>query len=74
MASPVSPLDHVLARGSPRTPKSPYEDEEEKEEEERVIAEKGFYLHPSPRASQPPELLPLFPLHSPSNNSSSPPS
>ncbi|KAK7381564.1 hypothetical protein VNO80_00109 [Phaseolus coccineus] len=60
MASPVSPLE-MLARGSPRTP--------HEEEEERAIAEKGFYLHPSPlstpRASQPPELLPLFPLHSP---------
>ncbi|XP_010914032.1 VQ motif-containing protein 31 [Elaeis guineensis] len=35
-------------------------------EEERAIAEKGFYLHPSPRdggrGSDPPELLPLFPL------------
>ncbi|XP_061340104.1 VQ motif-containing protein 11 isoform X1 [Gastrolobium bilobum] len=65
MASPVSPLE-VLARGSPRTPISPHE-----EEEERAIAEKGFYLHPSPlstpRASQPPELLPLFPLHSPTH-------
>ncbi|MQL74824.1 hypothetical protein Taro_007204 [Colocasia esculenta] len=38
-------------------------------EEERAIAEKGFYLHPSPRGtprgSDPPELLPLFPLTSP---------
>ncbi|KAK7294065.1 hypothetical protein RJT34_16948 [Clitoria ternatea] len=57
--SPVSPLE-MLARGSPRTP--------HEEEEERAIAEKGFYLHPSPRASQPPELLPLFPLHSPTHN------
>lgn len=35
-------------------------------EEERAITEKGFYLHPSPRGgvrgSDPPELLPLFPL------------
>ncbi|KAG5000873.1 hypothetical protein JHK87_021945 [Glycine soja] len=59
MGSPVSPLEFV-ARGSPRTP--------HEEEEERAIAEKGFYLHPSPRASQPPELLPLFPLHSPTHN------
>ncbi|KAF3450910.1 hypothetical protein FNV43_RR06999 [Rhamnella rubrinervis] len=63
MVSPVSPLD-LLARGSPRTPVSPCP-----EMEERAIAEKGFYLHPSPlstpRASEPPELLPLFPLHSP---------
>jgi hypothetical protein len=68
MASPVSPLEFYMARGN--SPKSPYEDEED--EEEKVIAEKGFYLHPSPRASQqPPELLPLFPLHSPSSQSHS---
>ncbi|XP_027344857.1 VQ motif-containing protein 11 [Abrus precatorius] len=65
MASPVSPLE-FLARASPRTPKSP------DEEEERAIAEKGFYLHPSPRASQPPELLPLFPLHSPTHHNHPP--
>lgn len=35
-------------------------------DEDRAIAEKGFYLHPSPRGgSDPPELLPLFPLASP---------
>ncbi|KAJ7951923.1 VQ motif containing protein [Quillaja saponaria] len=61
MASPVSTLE-FLARRSPRTPRSP------REEEERAIAEKGFYLHPSPRISEPPELLPLFPLHSPRDN------
>lgn len=67
MASPVSPLDLLMARGSPRTPMSPVE------EEERAIAEKGFYLHPSPlttpRGSEP-ELLPLFPLHSPTSHHS----
>ncbi|CAN4088588.1 unnamed protein product [Withania somnifera] len=63
LASPISPLE-MLTRVSP-------------EEEERAIAEKGFYLHPSPlstpRGSQPPELLPLFPLQSPParNDSSS---
>ncbi|KAL0342128.1 UNVERIFIED_CONTAM: VQ motif-containing protein 19 [Sesamum calycinum] len=66
MVSPVSPLEYLAARGSPRTPRSPME------EEERAIAEKGFYLHPSPlstpRGSDPPELLPLFPLHSPRDN------
>lgn len=65
MVSPVSPLE-FLARGSPRTPVSPCP------EEERAIAEKGFYLHPSPlstpRGSDPPELLPLFPLHSPTDH------
>ncbi|KAK4755843.1 hypothetical protein SAY87_009600 [Trapa incisa] len=38
-------------------------------EEEKAIAEKGFYLHASPtttpRGSEPPELLPLFPVTSP---------
>ena len=41
-------------------------------EEERAIAEKGFYLHPSPMttprdgaAAEPPQLLPLFPVTSP---------
>ncbi|KAI3463426.1 hypothetical protein Pfo_020089 [Paulownia fortunei] len=66
MASPVSPLEYLAARGSPKTPRSPVE------EEERAIAEKGFYLHPSPlstpRGSDPPELLHLFPLHSPRDN------
>ncbi|RAL41371.1 hypothetical protein DM860_010165 [Cuscuta australis] len=61
--SPVSPLDIA---GTPRTPRSPME-----VEEERGIAEKGYYLHPSPLGgartgrSEPPELLTLFPLHSP---------
>ncbi|GMH14298.1 hypothetical protein Nepgr_016139 [Nepenthes gracilis] len=68
MVSPVSPLE-LLGRGmmiSPRMPRSPAE------EEERAIAEKGFYLHPvsplsTPRDSQP-QLLPLFPLHSPKDD------
>ncbi|CAL9112779.1 unnamed protein product, partial [Musa textilis] len=37
--------------------------------EDRAIAEKGFYLHPSPRTTtgdaEPPRLLPLFPVTSP---------
>lgn len=64
MGSPVSAFE-LAARGSPRTPT---------EEEEKAIAEKGFYLHPSPlstpRGSDPPELLPLFPLHSPTQHHS----
>ncbi|XP_009764812.1 VQ motif-containing protein 11-like [Nicotiana tabacum] len=60
MASPVSPLE-MLTRGSPKSPME--------ELQERAIAEKGFYLHPSllstPRGTEPPELLPLFPLQSP---------
>ncbi|XP_050383822.1 VQ motif-containing protein 11 [Argentina anserina] len=70
MMSPVSPFE-FLARGSPRTPVSPCELLNE-EEERAIIAEKGFYLHqPSPLSTprgsdhHPPELLPLFPLHSP---------
>lgn len=44
-------------------------------EEDRAIAEKGFYLHPSPRAATPgstaePQLLPLFPVTSPRVNGS----
>lgn len=65
VVSPVSTLE-FLARGSPRTPATPCTEEEE---EKRAIAEKGFYLHRSPlstpRGSDPPELLPLFPLCSP---------
>ncbi|KAJ9129096.1 hypothetical protein P3X46_034134 [Hevea brasiliensis] len=69
LVSPVSTLDFFCARASPR---SPYEEfcsrGGSSEEEERAIAEKGFYLHPSPlttpRGVEPPELLPLFPLRS----------
>ncbi|XP_064958808.1 VQ motif-containing protein 4-like [Musa acuminata AAA Group] len=43
--------------------------------EDRAIAEKGFYLHPSPRTTprdaQPPRLLPLFPVTSPKMSSAS---
>ncbi|MCL7024450.1 hypothetical protein MKW94_028321 [Papaver nudicaule] len=43
--------------------------------EERAIAEKGYYLHPSPRVSTPrdsePRLLPLFPVTSPRVSGSS---
>ncbi|KAK1289348.1 hypothetical protein QJS10_CPB18g00327 [Acorus calamus] len=62
MRSPVTPLSSDL-QFSPAA----------SEEEERAIAEKGFYLHPSPlstpRVSDPPELLPLFPLRSPKHAS-----
>ncbi|OMO65215.1 VQ motif-containing protein [Corchorus olitorius] len=47
----------------------------DKEAEEKAIKEKGFYLHPSPRASTPrdsePRLLPLFPVTSPRVSGSS---
>ncbi|MCL7041483.1 hypothetical protein MKW94_028774 [Papaver nudicaule] len=66
LMSPVSTLDHHFFP-SPRTPRSP------QEEEEKAISEKGFYLHPSPRSktSSNPQLLPLFPLTSPRDSSSS---
>ncbi|KAF1869760.1 hypothetical protein Lal_00017336 [Lupinus albus] len=68
MSSPASPLD-LLARVSPRTPRSP----QQQEEKQKVVVEKGFYLHPispltTPTSSQPPKLLPLFPLHSPNSH------
>ncbi|KAJ1687536.1 hypothetical protein LUZ63_018926 [Rhynchospora breviuscula] len=37
--------------------------------EEKAIAEKGFYLHPSPRGVDPPRLLPLFPVATPTAGS-----
>ncbi|KAJ6915326.1 hypothetical protein NC651_017354 [Populus alba x Populus x berolinensis] len=68
--SPVTPLcSGFLFFPSPGTesPSSPAVLEEEK-----AIAEKGFYFHPSPlntaRGSEPPELLTLFPLSSPSQS------
>ncbi|KAL9463087.1 hypothetical protein AB3S75_000983 [Citrus x aurantiifolia] len=75
LVSPVSTLEFLAPRVSPRSPR------EELlcargggggEEERAVIAEKGFYLHPSPlstpRGGAEPGLLPLFPLTSPRNN------
>ncbi|PNX79332.1 hypothetical protein L195_g035316 [Trifolium pratense] len=45
------------------------------EAEEKAIREKGFFLHPSPsttpRETEPPRLLPLFPTTSPKASSSS---
>ncbi|KAL3848627.1 hypothetical protein ACJIZ3_010509 [Penstemon smallii] len=40
-------------------------------EEDKAIAEKKFYFHPSPRTNAEPQLLPLFPLTSPSFSESS---
>ncbi|CAN0860530.1 VQ motif-containing protein 11 [Linum grandiflorum] len=66
VVSPVTPLMGSPFFSSAETSPSP------STEEERAIAEKRFYLHPSPRLStprrgneDPPELLPLFPLTSP---------
>ncbi|KAK9056957.1 hypothetical protein SSX86_024322 [Deinandra increscens subsp. villosa] len=67
--SPVTPLvEDPFNKSSPATWNS--------SEEERVIAEKGFYLHPSPRPATPrgtpePQLLPLFPVTSPRVSSES---
>ncbi|XP_018839542.1 VQ motif-containing protein 33-like [Juglans regia] len=65
---PVTPLrSESLYRMSSGTesPSSPAISDEDK-----AIADKGFYLHPSPlstpRGIEPPELLTLFPLSSPS--------
>ncbi|KAI3521209.1 hypothetical protein L1887_10670 [Cichorium endivia] len=62
VASPVSTL--AVCGVSPGTPTE--------DEEIRAIAEKGFYLHPSPvREREPePELLLLFPLKSPKKDPS----
>ncbi|XP_074588370.1 VQ motif-containing protein 4-like [Curcuma longa] len=61
--SPVTPLSPDPFNRTPH-PNS----EAAKWAEDRAIAEKGFYLHPSPRtptAAEPPQLLPLFPVTSP---------
>ncbi|XP_057968649.1 VQ motif-containing protein 4-like [Malania oleifera] len=65
--SPVTPLtEDPFNKSSPSIGNS--------SEEERAIAEKGFYLHPSPmttpRGSEP-QLLPLFPMTSPRVSGSS---
>lgn len=66
--SPVTPLNEdPFNKSSPSTVGN-------SSEEERAIAEKGFYLHPSPistpRDSEP-QLLTLFPLTSPRVSGSS---
>ncbi|PHT43806.1 hypothetical protein CQW23_17831 [Capsicum baccatum] len=64
--SPVTPLNEdTFSKSSPLTNLS---------EEDKAIAEKKFYLHPSPRRTprdSEPQLLPLFPLSSPSVSGSS---
>ncbi|XP_031132018.1 VQ motif-containing protein 4 [Ipomoea triloba] len=60
-------LDFPALVLSPVTPLTDYPFvDKSSSEEEKAIAEKKFYLHPSPRTeSQPPQLLPLFPVTSP---------
>ncbi|XP_057458519.1 VQ motif-containing protein 4-like [Lotus japonicus] len=59
--SPVTPLnDDPFDKSSPSLGSS--------SEEEKAIADKGFYLHPSPMSTPrgfEPQLLPLFPVTSP---------
>lgn len=51
------------------SPMTPNECLSEEEKEEKAIAEEKFYLHPypiiTPRGSNSPRLLPLFPMTSP---------
>ncbi|KAG4161356.1 hypothetical protein ERO13_D01G049466v2 [Gossypium hirsutum] len=65
--SPVTPLNEdPFNKSSPSLGNS--------SEEEKAIAEKGFYLHPSPMSTPrdtEPQLLPLFPVTSPRVSGSS---
>jgi len=61
LGSPVTPL---VSDPFNRSPASASPGEEEAAER-AAIARKGFFLHPSPRAAEPPRLLPLFPVTSP---------
>ncbi|GAB2284507.1 hypothetical protein Dimus_018962 [Dionaea muscipula] len=70
--SPVTPLkpEDPFGKGSPSTTVGNSGSSAAAAEEQRAIAEKGFYFHPSPRSmankeSEPPQLLPLFPVTSP---------
>jgi hypothetical protein len=58
LSSPVTPLTGDPFNRSPASSSS-------EEAERAAIAERGFFLHPSPRGGEPPRLLPLFPVASP---------
>ncbi|KAF3599146.1 hypothetical protein F2Q69_00038300 [Brassica cretica] len=58
--SPVTPLKH----GGDGNDSDTFDRMSPLSEEERAISEKGYYLHRSPRESEP-QLLPLFPVTSP---------
>ncbi|XP_021773691.1 VQ motif-containing protein 4-like [Chenopodium quinoa] len=66
--SPVTPLVDDIGGGGGGDGGGGRSSSATAEEEEKAMAEKGYYLHPSPistpRDSQP-QLLPLFPLSSP---------
>ncbi|RZR96993.1 hypothetical protein BHM03_00026102 [Ensete ventricosum] len=72
-----SVLDFPSLALSPVTPLTPDpfdrhpDSDAGKSADARSIAEKGFYLHPSPRDAEPPRLLPLFPISSPRTSSAS---
>ncbi|KAH7512564.1 VQ motif-containing protein 4 [Ziziphus jujuba] len=72
--SPVTPLNNNNEDPFDKSSSSPSLGNSSSEEE-RAIAEKGFYLHPSPRTTTPresqPQLLPLFPVTSPRVSSGS---
>lgn len=55
--SPVTPLTGDAFNPSPASSSG--------DAERAAIADKGFFFHPSPRGSEPPRLLPLFPVSSP---------
>ncbi|CAO2197636.1 unnamed protein product [Urochloa humidicola] len=62
LSSPVTPLTGDPFNRSPASTASSGGEEAER----AAIAERGFFLHPSPRAAaEPPRLLPLFPVTSP---------
>jgi len=56
--SPVTPLTGDAFNPSPASSSG--------DAERAAIADKGFFFHPSPRGAEPPRLLPLFPVSSPS--------
>lgn len=69
--SPVTPLNDDAFEKSSSSPSLG----NSSSEEEKAIAEKGFYLHPSPMSTprdSEPQLLTLFPLTSPRVSESSP--
>lgn len=71
LSSPVTPLNEDPFN---RLSSSPSLGNSSSSEEEKAIAEKGFYLHPSPMSTprdSEPQLLPLFPVTSPRVSGSS---
>ncbi|KAJ1263688.1 hypothetical protein BS78_09G205200 [Paspalum vaginatum] len=65
LGSPVTPLVADPFNRSPASASASASPGEGYEAERDAIARNGFFLHPSPRAAEPPRLLPLFPVTSP---------